>query len=229
MDAPHARFGPARRGTQGAAAGGHSLRRPRSDPRRPTCHTGVVRQGVPSAAIPEPVLRILVSLSTWHSPDSAECFRTSSIIVPWAVEATVTVGPGIDASRLRVPQSASMHAWLDHDEVLATTSPAVGHGGRQHGDASAVLRSVAGRHAREPDDRPEGRRRSARARRCGRAAAETRQAETHSGRGRIVVERPGIPRCGRPAWRSDLRQRNGADVGADAIEEFLRSQQLVES
>src|SRR5437588_7979361 len=50
-------------------------------------------------------------------------------IEPLPVQATVTVGPGIDASGLRVPDNASLHAWLDHDDVLATASLVVGHGG----------------------------------------------------------------------------------------------------
>ena len=41
----------------------------------------------------------------------------------------MTVGPGIDASGLRVPSNTSVHTWLDHDEVLATASLVVGHGG----------------------------------------------------------------------------------------------------
>ena len=49
----------------------------------------------------------------------------------------MTVGPGIDAAGLRVPQNASMHAWLDHDEVLATASLVVGHGG--HSTAMRAL------------------------------------------------------------------------------------------
>ena len=58
-------------------------------------------------------------------------------IAPLPVEATVTVGPAIDAAGLRVPQNASMHAWLDHDEVLATASLVVGHGG--HSTAMRAL------------------------------------------------------------------------------------------
>ncbi len=50
---------------------------------------------------------------------------------------TVTVGPGIDDSGLRVPQNASVHAWLDHDEVLASASLLVGHGG--HSTAMRAL------------------------------------------------------------------------------------------
>lgn len=50
-------------------------------------------------------------------------------VAPLAVEATVTVGPGSDDDGLRVPGNASLHTWLDHDEVLATASLVVGHGG----------------------------------------------------------------------------------------------------
>jgi MGT family glycosyltransferase len=50
-------------------------------------------------------------------------------IEPLPLEATITIGPAIDATGLRVPANSSIHAWLDHDEVLATASLVVGHGG----------------------------------------------------------------------------------------------------
>src|SRR4029078_10123973 len=53
------------------------------------------------------------------------------------VEATVTVGPAIESAGLRVPPNAVMHAWLDHDEVLAGASLVVGHGG--HSTAMRAL------------------------------------------------------------------------------------------
>ena len=71
----------------------------------PVCHTGVVWQGVPSAAVPAPVPRILVSLSTCAFAGQRRMLQNIlDAIAPLAVEATVTVGPGINASGLRVPQ-----------------------------------------------------------------------------------------------------------------------------
>ena len=148
------------------------------DPMRgepPVRHTGVVWQGVPSAAVPAPVPRILVSLSTCAFAGQRRMLQNIlDAIAPLPVEATVTVGPAIDASGLRVPRNASMHAWLDHDEVLATASLVVGHGGHSTAMRALAYRSAAGRHAGQSDDRPEGCRRGAGARRRRNPAAETR-------------------------------------------------------
>jgi UDP:flavonoid glycosyltransferase YjiC (YdhE family) len=93
-------------------------------------HVGVVWQGIPKAATPEPVPRLLVSLSTCAFAGQRRLLQNIlDAIEPLPVQATVTVGPAIDASGLRVPANASMHSWLDHDEVLATASLVVGHGG----------------------------------------------------------------------------------------------------
>jgi UDP:flavonoid glycosyltransferase YjiC (YdhE family) len=103
------------------------------DPMRatpPVHHAGVAWQGVPKAASPTPVPRILVSLSTLAFAGQRRMMQNIlDAIAPLDAEAVVTVGPGIDAAGLRIPGNASMHAWLDHDEILATTSLVVGHGG----------------------------------------------------------------------------------------------------
>jgi UDP:flavonoid glycosyltransferase YjiC (YdhE family) len=96
----------------------------------PVHHTGVAWQGVPKAAIAQPTPRILVSLSTCAFAGQRRMLRDIlEAIGPLPVQATVTVGPGIDASGLRVPDNASLYAWLDHDDVLSTASLVVGHGG----------------------------------------------------------------------------------------------------
>jgi UDP:flavonoid glycosyltransferase YjiC (YdhE family) len=103
------------------------------DPMRgapPAHHTGVAWQGVPKAATPQPIPRLLVSLSTCAFAGQRRMLQNIlDTIGPLPVQATVTVGPGIDATGLRVPDNASLHAWLDHDDVLATASLVVGHGG----------------------------------------------------------------------------------------------------
>ena len=67
----------------------------------PYRHTGVVWQGVPKAAVPAPVPRILVSLSTCAFAGQRRMLQNIlDAIAPLPVEATVTVGPGIDAGRL---------------------------------------------------------------------------------------------------------------------------------
>ncbi len=199
----------------------------RGDP--PVRHTGVIWQGVPKAAVPEQVPRILVSLSTCAFAGQRRMLQNIlDAIAPLPVEATVTVGPAIDASGLRVPQNASMHAWLDHDEVLATASLVVGHGGHstamralsfgvpqvvmpanpmidQKGVGAALERAGAGillpKHARPKRIR---------------AAVET---ALRDARYREAANQLG----------DRIRQRDGALVAADAIEEFVRNRQLVES
>ena len=144
-------------------------------------------------------------------------------IAPLAVEVTVTVGPAIEASGLRVPKNASMHAWLDHDDVLATASLVIGHGGHstamralsfgvplivmpanpmidQKGVGAALERVGAGillpKHARPQRIR---------------SAVQT---VLHDATYREAAGRLG----------EQIRQRDGADVAADAIGEFVRSQ-----
>ena len=193
------------------------------------CHTGVVWQGVPSAAAPTEVPRILVSLSTCAYAGQRQMLQNMlDAIAPLPVEATVTVGPGIDASGLRVPPNAVTHAWLDHDEVLATTSLVVGHGGHstamralsfgvpqvimpanpmidQKGVGAALEHAGAGillpKHAKPKRIR---------------AAIET-----------VLGDRTYRDAAGRLG--AQIRLRNGADVAADAIENFVTSRLLVES
>jgi UDP:flavonoid glycosyltransferase YjiC (YdhE family) len=96
----------------------------------PVHHVGVVWQGVPRAAVAAPTPRILVSLSTCAFAGQRRMLQSIlDAVGALPVEVTVTVGPGIDAAGLRVPANASIHAWLDHDEVLATASLVIGHGG----------------------------------------------------------------------------------------------------
>jgi UDP:flavonoid glycosyltransferase YjiC (YdhE family) len=103
------------------------------DPMRgtpPVRHVGVVWQGIPTAATAAPVPRVLVTLSTCaYAGQRRMLQRILDAIEPLRATATVTVGPAIDASGLRVPVNSPLHAWLDHDEVLATTSLVVCHGG----------------------------------------------------------------------------------------------------
>lgn len=202
------------------------------DPMRgspPVCHTGVVWQGEPSPAVSMPVPRILVSLSTCAFAGQRGMLQNIlDAVAPLPVEVTVTVGPGIDADGLRVPENASMHEWLDHDEVLATASLLVGHGGHstamralsfgvpqvvmpanpmidQKGVGAALQKVGAGillpKHARPKRIR---------------AAIETVLGDAAYG---TAAERLG----------SDIRRRDGAEVAADAIVEYVNSSQLVDS
>ena len=202
------------------------------DPMRgapPVCHTGVVWQGVPSAAVPAPVPRILVSLSTCAFAGQRRMLQNIlDAIAPLPVEATVTVGPSIDATGLRVPRNASMHAWLDHDDVLATASLVVGHGG--HSTAMRALSFGVPQVVMPANPMIDQKGVGAALERVGAGMLLPKHAKPK--RIRTAVEtllndqayRDAAGRLG-----AQIRQRNGADVGADAIEEFVRSQQLVES
>ncbi|MGW0159676.1 glycosyltransferase [Mycobacterium sp. NPDC003323] len=96
----------------------------------PVRHVGVVWQGTPRAASPQPTPRILISLSTCAFAGQRRMLQhILDAIATMTVEAVVTVGPAVDDRGLRVPANAAMHAWLDHDEVLATASLVIGHGG----------------------------------------------------------------------------------------------------
>lgn len=96
----------------------------------PVHHVGVVWQGVPAQARFLPGPNLLISLSTCAFAGQRNMLqRILDAVAALPVRAKVTLGPAIDASGLRVPQNASIHCWLDHDEVLATASLLVGHGG----------------------------------------------------------------------------------------------------
>lgn len=96
----------------------------------PVRHVGVVWQGRPTAAVPDDLPRILVSLSTCAFAGQRRMLqRILDALQPLPVRTTVTVGPSIDAAGLRIPANAELHAWLDHDTVLRHASLLVGHGG----------------------------------------------------------------------------------------------------
>ncbi|UXA18899.1 glycosyltransferase [Mycobacterium sp. SMC-4] len=111
------------------------------DPVRGTpavCHSGVVWQGHPCVTRPAPTPRVLISLSTNGFAGQRRMLQhILDAVAPLPVDATVTVGPSIDATGLRVPPNADVYPWLDHDEVLATTSLVIGHGG--HSTAMRAL------------------------------------------------------------------------------------------
>lgn len=96
----------------------------------PVVHTGVAWQGTPKSAVAAATPRILVSLSTCgFGGQRAMLQNILDALAPLPVDVTVTAGASIDTTGLRVPANATLHDWLDHDEVLATTSLVVGHGG----------------------------------------------------------------------------------------------------
>lgn len=104
----------------------------------PVRHVGAVWQGVPRQTRVQPIPRILVSLSTCaYSGQRRMLQHILDALEPLNIRATVTVGPAVDPTGLRVPDNASIHSWLDHDEVMGTASLVIGHGG--HSTAMRAL------------------------------------------------------------------------------------------
>jgi MGT family glycosyltransferase len=199
----------------------------RGDPQ--VCHTGVVWQGVPTAAQRTPVPRILVSLSTCAFAGQRRMLQNIlDAVAPLDVETIVTVGPGIDAAGLRVPENATMHAWLDHDEVLSTASLVVGHGG--HSTAMRALSFGVPQVVMPANPMIDQKGVGAALQRAGAGILLPKHARPKRIRAAIQAVLTGNDyREAAERLGADIRQRNGADVAADAIEEFVRSQQLVDS
>jgi UDP:flavonoid glycosyltransferase YjiC (YdhE family) len=202
------------------------------DPMRgapPVHHTGVVWQGVPNAATPAPLPRILVSLSTCAFAGQRRMLQNIlDAIASLPVEATVTVGPGIDASGLGVPQNAAMHAWLDHDEVLATASLVVGHGG--HSTAMRALSFGVPQIVMPANPMIDQKGVGAALERVGAGILLPKHAAPN--RIRTAIEQTlGVPAYREAAERlgAHIRQRNGADVAADIIGDFVTKSQFVGS
>jgi UDP:flavonoid glycosyltransferase YjiC (YdhE family) len=193
------------------------------------CHTGVVWQGTPSAAEPATVPRILVSLSTCAFAGQRTMLQNIlDAIAPLPVEAIVTVGPGIEASGLRIPRNAMMHAWLDHDEVLSTASLVVGHGG--HSTAMRALSFGVPQVVMPANPMIDQKGVGAALQRAGAGILLPKHARPKRIRAAIeTVLNDAAYRDAAGKLGADIQRRNGADVGADAIEEFVRSQQLVDS
>ncbi|BBY94098.1 hypothetical protein MGALJ_37670 [Mycobacterium gallinarum] len=196
------------------------------DPMRgspPVHHVGVVWQSVPTQAIPASTPRILVSLSTCAYAGQRRMLQNIlDAIEPLGVEAIVTVGPGIDSAGLRVPANCSLHSWLDHDEVLACASLVVGHGG--HSTAMRALSFGVPLVVMPANPLIDQKRVGAQISSVGAGILLSKHAG--SKRIRAAIEKA----LGDPAYRdaaagigARIRQRDGAEVAADAIEEFLRS------
>jgi UDP:flavonoid glycosyltransferase YjiC (YdhE family) len=94
-------------------------------------HVGPVWQDPPRPAEPAShPPRVLISLSTTRfSGQDKALQRILDAVGTLDVEATVTTGPTIDPADLRVPGNAAAHRYLDHGEILPTTSLVIGHGG----------------------------------------------------------------------------------------------------
>lgn len=187
----------------------------------PVHHVGVVWQGTPTAAIPTEPARILVSLSSCAFAGQRRMLQhILDALAPLPVQATVTVGPSIDSSGLRVPPNASMHSWLDHDEVLATASLVVGHGG--HSTAMRALSFGVPSIVMPANPMIDQKRVGAALESIGAGILLPKHARPHRIRAAIqkVLQDPGY-RQAASRMGDQIRQRDGAETAADVIGEFV--------
>ena len=186
-------------------------------------HSGVVWQGIPSAARPTAVPQVLVSLSTCAFAGQRRMLQNIlDAIEPLSVQATVTVGPAIDASGLRVPANVSMHDWLDHDEVLATASLVVSHGG--HSTAMRALSFGVPLIVMPANTLIDQKRVGAALENLGAGILLRKHASARRIReaiGTVLGDTTYREKAGRLG--DHIRQRDGAEVAADAINEFTRT------
>ena len=121
-----------------------------------------------------------------------------------------------------------MHAWLDHDEVLASASLVVGHGG--HSTAMRALSFGVPQIVMPANPMIDQKGVGAALERVG-AGILLRK---HAGPKRIRAAIQSILndssyRDAADRLGAQIRHRDGADVAADAIVEYVRTSQLVES
>ena len=190
-------------------------------------HTGVVWQGTPSRAVRRATPRVLISLSTCaFAGQRATLQRVLDAVGTLRVEAVVTSGPAIDTDGLRIPPNTTLHDWLDHDEVLRTTSLVIGHGGH-----STTMRALSfGVPVLVLPSNP---------------AIDQQavgEAVARAGVGAILPKRSRPDRIASEAQRllesaevrtaaealgEDIRRQDGAEIAADALEAVLPSSTTV--
>lgn len=101
-------------------------------------HTGFFWQGAPVEATPRAIPRILVSYSTTAFPGQPQALqRTVDGLGALNAEVIVTTGPSIDPASIRAAANTTIHRFIDHGELLPETSLVIGHGG--HSTASRTL------------------------------------------------------------------------------------------
>ncbi|OKH79652.1 UDP-glucuronosyltransferase [Mycobacterium sp. ST-F2] len=194
------------------------------DPMRgtpPVVHTGVVWQGTPSASVAAETPRILVSLSTCGFGGQREMLQNIlDALAPLPVDVTVTAGASVDTAGLRVPANATLHAWLDHDEVLTTASLVVGHGG--HSTTMRALSFGVPLVIMPANPLIDQKGVGAAIERVGAGIALPKKAGVE--RIRTAVQRalaePGYHHAA-AVLGADIRKRDGAQVAADAISAHL--------
>lgn len=189
----------------------------------PVRHVGVVWQGTPREATALPIPSVLISLSTCAFAGQRRMLQNIlDAVEPLEARATVTVGPAIDASGVRVPANASMHSWLDHDEVLATASLVVGHGG--HSTTMRALSFGVPLVVMPANPLIDQKRVGAALEDAGAGILLRKHASPNHIRAAVnTVLRDPTYRQAAGSLGEDIRRSDGAEVAADLINEFTRS------
>jgi MGT family glycosyltransferase len=80
---------------------------------------------------------VLVSLSSSYQHQEATLDRITEALAEVDAQVLVTVGPHVDAARVRAGANTIVRPWVPHEAVLPVASLVVGHGG--HGTTIAAL------------------------------------------------------------------------------------------
>lgn len=188
-------------------------------------HTGVVLSGQPRPAHP-PAGRpqVLVSLSSTDATGQTRSLqRILDAIDGLELDAIVTTGPAVDPADLRAPENADVRRYADHDAILPTVSLVIGHGG--HSTTAKALSHdvpllVLPQHALR--DQPAiGRALE----RLGVGRTLPRTATPAAIRDAVLtLLADGPHRAAAARVGASLRERDGAVVAADLLEEYVRNQ-----
>lgn len=187
----------------------------------PVRHLGVVWQGMPAASTRQPVPRVLISLSTCaYAGQRRMMQKILDSVGSLAVQATLTVGPAIDSSALRIPANVEVHTWLDHDQVLQTASVVVGHGG--HSTAMRALSFGVPMVVLPASALVDQKRVGAALQQAGAGILLPKRSNAQRIRAAVSAVLTD-PRYGRAAGRlgEEIRRRDGATSAVTAINEFV--------
>ncbi|MBX3195768.1 MAG: hypothetical protein KF727_11815 [Microbacteriaceae bacterium] len=187
-------------------------------------HTGFVWQGDPVEAVPTPRPRVLVSFSTTTFPGQARTLqRVLDALADSDLDVVVTSG-AVPPDELRAPGNARVVQYADHAEILATASLVVCHGG--HSTTARALTAgvpVLVMPMHPLMDQPDiGRA----VQRLGVGAALSKSASPARIRDAVLgLLGDDAVRAAAARMGAQARERDGASVAADAIEELVRAPQ----
>jgi len=189
-------------------------------------HTGFIWQGTPVEATPRSTPRILLSFSTTSFPGQAAAMqRAIDGLGELDAEVIVTTGPSIDPNSIRPARNTTIARFIDHGEILPTTSLVISHGG--HSTMSRALAYGIPMLVRPSHPLADQPRSAAVIERLGlglsiapkASAAAFRDAAAH------VLADDGIRDRARTIGR-DIRAKDGAVVAMDLMEAFAGTDKI---